>query len=181
MSSATPLLPQLAPLIIEQHLTPDLTGSSVGQYTLLDKVGSGGFATVYKALDTLSNEYVAIKCIEKTAFSKLSTESAIMLGLHHPNIVHLYGCIETVEWVYIVLEHCDMDLFQAIATIDFTDAIVHEIFSQILKAVQHCHNHGVSHRDLKPENILISVRKSDSTIRLADFGMHETCHSHFKV
>lgn len=166
--------PALTPIITASPETVNLIGAIVGNYQLLHLLGTGGFAMVYKAVNTQTLEFVAVKCIEKKTFSQFDSESSLMVGLTHPNIIHFYDMVETVEWVFIVLEYCDMDLFYAIGTINLEDEVVHEIFSQILIAVGHCHSQGVAHRDLKPENILISVQ-SDSTIRLADFGK-ETFH-----
>lgn len=150
------------------------TGLAIGQYSILNKIGSGAFANVYRAVSKTHNRQVAIKCIKKVDY-KPHLEASLMQRLRHPNIIRLYDCFETIETVFLVEEYCNMDLFQAISTIpQFSNDIIHEIFLQLLNAVEFCHKSGIAHRDLKPENVLISTFKNDSTIRLADFGMYIT-------
>ncbi|KAJ1548461.1 hypothetical protein HK405_003101 [Cladochytrium tenue] len=87
----------------------------------------------------------------------------------HLNIVRLLATVEDDESLYLIMEYCELDLYEAITQQGgFPDDVVKEVFGQISDAVLHCHAFGYYHRDLKPENLLIS---SDFKIKLADFGL----------
>lgn len=152
-------------------LLSPLSGLIIGEYTLLQAIGVGSFATVYRGIHRLSQLIVAVKCIQKGPNSKQAAKEVCLLRtLTHNNVVKLYACVETVEMLFLVMEYCDMDLYEAITTTPIHHEIAKEIFKQILDAVSYCHAQGVYHRDLKPENILISTQSDDYTICLADFG-----------
>ncbi|KAJ1552513.1 hypothetical protein HK405_011053, partial [Cladochytrium tenue] len=87
----------------------------------------------------------------------------------HLNIVRLLATVEDDESLYLIMEYCELDLYEAITQQGgFPDDVVKEVFGQIADSVLHCHAFGYYHRDLKPENLLIS---SDFKIKLADFGL----------
>ncbi|KAJ3192487.1 hypothetical protein HK101_006403 [Irineochytrium annulatum] len=101
-------------------------------------------------------------------------EAAIMRQLaDHTNIVGLIATVEDDDCLYLIMEYCELDLYEAITQQGgFPEDVVKEVFGQIADAVQYCHSKGYYHRDLKPENCLIST--ADYKIKLADFGLATT-------
>ncbi|KAJ3393014.1 hypothetical protein HDU84_002954 [Entophlyctis sp. JEL0112] len=103
-------------------------------------------------------------------------EITIMKALcDHECIVPLLGTVEDAQCLYLVMEYCEMDLYDAITKRGgFSDSAVKKIFGQIVDAVIHCHSKGFYHRDLKPENCLIvssSSSPTDYKIKVTDFGL----------
>ena len=100
-------------------------------------------------------------------------EFEIMSILDHPNIVRLYEIYEDEQYVHLVMQYCaGGDVAERI--IDngkFSELEAAHIMEKLLGAVNYLHMHNISHRDLKAENFLYESRKSDSEIKLADFGM----------
>ncbi|KAJ7764989.1 serine/threonine protein kinase, negative regulator of sexual conjugation and meiosis [Mycena maculata] len=171
--------------IPDAELLPDLFGETVdgGRFKLIERLGSGAYGIVYKALDTRVSTrdrpvYYAVKCVKKYAVgTQEGTYQARELKLHkmvcsHPNILTVHRHFSDGKHVFVVLDFCPgSDLFVAITEkqrFHRNTALVQQVFVQILDAVEHCHNQRVFHRDLKPENILCD---SLGNIRLADFGL----------
>ncbi|KAJ3025371.1 UNVERIFIED_CONTAM: hypothetical protein HDU68_007220 [Siphonaria sp. JEL0065] len=103
-------------------------------------------------------------------------EVVIMKDLcDHESIVPLLGTVEDKQCLYLIMDYCEMDLYDAITKRGgFSDNAVKRIFAQIVDAVIYCHSKGFYHRDLKPENCLIvsaSSAPNDYKIRLTDFGL----------
>ncbi|KAJ3318606.1 hypothetical protein HDU76_000783, partial [Blyttiomyces sp. JEL0837] len=98
-------------------------------------------------------------------------EAVVMKAVEgHDNIVKLLATVEDEESLYLIMEYCELDLYEAITQQSgFPEDVVKEVFGQIADAVIHCHSKGFYHRDLKPENCLISTR--DYRIKLTDFGL----------
>ncbi|KAJ7895691.1 kinase-like domain-containing protein [Mycena leptocephala] len=155
---------------------PDFTGQLVdgGRLQLLKVLGSGSYGVVYKALDTSSPSdspsYYAVKCLGSgTATTTRDRAPQRLLGapVHH----HLPPPVLHRDWLFIVLELSDCDLWTAIDNGVFyhDNALLKQTFLKLLDAVRFCHQRGVHHRDLKPENILCNA--DGSNIRIADFGL----------
>ncbi|KAI9349990.1 kinase-like domain-containing protein, partial [Zopfochytrium polystomum] len=100
-------------------------------------------------------------------------EAELMKAIEpHQNIIRLLATVEDDECLYLIMEYCELDLYEAITQQGgFPDDVVKEVFGQIADAVMHCHASGIYHRDLKPENCLISA---DYKVKLADFGLATT-------
>ncbi|KAI8834868.1 kinase-like domain-containing protein [Chytridium lagenaria] len=154
-------------------LEPLLTGS----ITLLDFVGQGSFAHVYLAYDAVHQSNCAVKCLPKRGLDAVKRnaqrrEAQALEALNgHPNIVRLLRVIDTDdEWLLLVMEFCEMDLFEAIMQQGgFPDAVVRDVFGQLCDGLAQCHSRGYFHRDLKPENCLVDP--STMTVKLTDFGL----------
>ncbi len=147
-----------------------------GRYELIEKIGEGGMAVVYKARCRLLNRYVAIKIL-RPEFTKdaqfvenFKRESQAAAGLSHPNIVSIYDVGQEGNIYFIVMELVDgKPLSQVIeekGRIEYKEAI--QITRQIASALSLAHKNGIVHRDVKPHNILIT---SAGVAKLADFGI----------
>lgn len=155
----------------------NLSGKILGnRYILLEKVGEGGMALVYKARCQLLNRYVAIKILrpEFTAdeefVKKFKRESMASASLSHPNIVGIYDVGEEDDIYYIVMEYIHgrtlKEYIREKGKLEPGEAI--SISKQISYALEHAHKNGVVHRDIKPQNIMIT---DDGIIKVADFGI----------
>ncbi len=147
-----------------------------GRYELIEKIGEGGMAVVYKARCRLLNRYVAIKIL-RPEFTKdvqfvenFKRESQAAAGLQHPNIVSVYDVGKEGNIHFIVMELIDgrplSDIIKERAPMDYKTAI--EITRQVASALSLAHRNDIIHRDVKPHNIMIT---KDGTAKLADFGI----------
>ena len=147
-----------------------------GRYELIEKIGEGGMAVVYKAKDRLLNRYVAIKILrpeftkDEQFVANFKRESQAAAGLQHPNIVAVYDVGKTGSINYIVMELIDgrplSDIIEEKAPLDYK--LVIDISQQICAALAHAHKNGIIHRDVKPHNIMITT---DGIAKLTDFGI----------
>ncbi|XP_062062439.1 serine/threonine-protein kinase ULK3 isoform X1 [Lepus europaeus] len=146
-------------------------------FILTERLGSGTYATVYKAYakkDT--REVVAIKCVAKKSLNKASvenllTEIEILKGIRHPHIVQLRDFQWDSEHIYLIMEFCaGGDLSRFIHTRRILPEKVARVFmQQLASALQFLHERNISHLDLKPQNILLSSLERPH-LKLADFG-----------
>ncbi|MCL2627248.1 MAG: Stk1 family PASTA domain-containing Ser/Thr kinase, partial [Oscillospiraceae bacterium] len=146
------------------------------RYEILELIGGGGMANVYKALCHRLNRLVAIKILKEDLAGdeefqrRFYTESQAIAMLSHPNIVAVYDVSRSSNTEYIVMELIEgITLKQYInrkgllnwkETLHFT--------TQIVKALTHAHSRGIIHRDIKPHNIMIL---KDGSVKVADFGI----------
>ncbi|XP_028630238.1 serine/threonine-protein kinase ULK3 isoform X2 [Grammomys surdaster] len=146
-------------------------------FILTERLGSGTYATVYKAYakkDT--REVVAIKCVAKKSLNKASvenllTEIEILKGIRHPHIVQLKDFQWDNDNIYLIMEFCaGGDLSRFIHTRRILPEKVARVFmQQLASALQFLHERNISHLDLKPQNILLSSLERPH-LKLADFG-----------
>jgi serine/threonine protein kinase len=151
-------------------------GDRVGEFEILERVGQGGMAVVFKARHPRFPDPVALKIATQQVFQNIDLskrfESEYSLGrqLSHPNIVnvHAFGIEDGVP--YLVMEYvpgCDLDKYiQQNGTLREEEAI--SIFSQVAAALQFIHERNLVHRDIKPANILIDP---SGHVKLTDFGL----------
>ena len=147
-----------------------------GRYELIEKIGEGGMAVVYKAKDRLLNRYVAIKILrpeftqDEQFLESFKRESQAAAGLQHPNIVSIYDVGRTGNINFIVMELVDgrplSDLIKEKGRLDYKTTI--DIAKQMASALSIAHKHQIIHRDVKPHNIMIT---SDGVAKLTDFGI----------
>ncbi|KAG8514581.1 Serine/threonine-protein kinase ULK3 [Galemys pyrenaicus] len=146
-------------------------------FILTERLGSGTYATVYKAYakkDT--REVVAIKCVAKKSLNKASvenllTEIEILKGIRHPHIVQMKDFQWDSDNIYLIMEFCaGGDLSRFIHTRRILPEKVARVFmQQLASALQFLHERNISHLDLKPQNILLSSLEKPH-LKLADFG-----------
>lgn len=146
------------------------------RYEILEIIGSGGMSVVYKAMCHKLHRYVAVKILrdEMAADAELKNrfqaEAHAVAMLSQPNIVSVYDVGHSGETEYIVMELIEGEtLKQRMAehgVFSATEALHYA--TQICKALQHAHAHGIVHRDIKPQNIMIT---NDDMVKVADFGI----------
>ena len=161
----------------------NLIGKVINErYELLEVVGSGGMATVYKAQDRLLNRFVSVKILKESLkydseiTDKFSTEAKAAASLSHNNIVSVYDVGTSDGLNYIVMEFIDGETLKEYINrnkpIKWQTAC--EITIQIANALTAAHENGIIHRDIKPHNILIT---KDGTAKVADFGIAKAVSS----
>ncbi len=158
-----------------------------GRYQLLEKIGMGGMAIVYKALDDLLSRYVAIKILreeykENEEFiRRFKVESQAAASLSHQNIVQIYDVGEEDGIHYIVMELLEGETLKSYMNskgerLSFKEAI--NFSMQICRALEHAHSKHVVHRDIKPHNIVLT---SNGKIKVADFGIARAANNNTTV
>lgn len=160
-----------------------MTGTILGnRYELLQKIGEGGMAEVYKAKCHLLNRFVAVKVL-KSQYSddiefvnKFKQEASSAASLSHNNIVGIYDIGSENNINYIVMEYIDGKTLKQIinenGSLGFNASI--DIAIQIAKALECAHNNNIIHRDVKPHNILVT---RDGNIKVTDFGIAKATSS----
>lgn len=158
-------------------------GTIIGdRYEILEKVGSGGMADVFRAKCHRLNRYVAIKILkqdysEDTKFvTKFRGEAQAIAGISHPNIVGIYDVGEENGMYYIVMELVDgitlKKYIEEKGKLSVKEAV--GIALQIANGLEAAHSNHIIHRDIKPQNILIA---RDGTAKVTDFGIAKAASS----
>ncbi|KAM4708221.1 serine/threonine-protein kinase PLK4 [Discoglossus pictus] len=151
--------------------------NSIEDFKVLNLLGKGSFACVYKAHSINTGIEVAIKMIDKKAMQKVGmvqrvrNEVEIHCQLKHPSILELYNYFEDNNYVYLILEMChngEMNRFLRNRKKPFSEDEARHFMHQIVTGMLYLHSHGILHRDLTLSNLLLS---SDMNIKIADFGL----------
>jgi serine/threonine-protein kinase len=159
--------------------------TQLGRYQVTGVLGKGAMGTVYSAIDTVSQEVVALKTIntdeideEQMAevLTRFQREAEVMAGVRHPNIVNVIEFGEDQEVPYIAMELIEGRELQDYikAGTDFDLRQVRRIIRQVLDALGFVHEQGICHRDLKPANIILH---KDGSVKIADFGVARVASS----
>lgn len=152
------------------------------RYEIIDKVGSGGMADVYKAKDHRLNRYIAVKIL-KAEFSndtkfveKFRAEAQSAAGLSHPNVVNVYDVGDEDGMYYIVMELVEgitlKSFIERKGKLDVKEAV--GIAIQIAQGMEAAHSNHIVHRDIKPQNIIIS---REGKVKVTDFGIAKAISS----
>ena len=158
-------------------------GPMIGnRYEVVEKVGTGGMADVYRAMDHRLNRYVAVKILkneysEDTKFvTKFRQEAQAVACLSHPNVVAVYDVGEEQGMHFIVMEFVEgitlKSYIEKKGKLSVREAV--GIGIQIASGLEAAHNSHIIHRDIKPQNILIS---RDGTAKVTDFGIAKAASS----
>ncbi len=152
------------------------------RYEIIDNVGSGGMADVYKAKDQRLNRFVAIKVLkpeyssDKSFVNKFRGEAQSAAGLSHPNIVNVYDVGDDSGLHYIVMELVEgitlKRFIERKGKLEVKEAV--GIAIQIAQGMEAAHDNHIIHRDIKPQNIIIS---RDGKVKVTDFGIAKATNS----
>ena len=147
-----------------------------GRYEMLEKVGNGGMATVYKAKDKVLNRFVAVKVLkeefttDEEFVKRFNIEAQSAAGLTHPNIVSVYDVGQEDEIHFIVMELIQgktlKEIIKEEGTLPWKWSV--NIAIQIASALEMAHKNNIVHRDIKPHNIIIT---EDGVAKVTDFGI----------
>ncbi|MCC8169812.1 MAG: Stk1 family PASTA domain-containing Ser/Thr kinase [Oscillospiraceae bacterium] len=165
----------------------NLVGLTLGsRYEILEKIGTGGMATVYKAKDNLLNRFVAIKVLrdsledEKQVVKNFIKEAQSSASLAHNNIVSVYDVGSEEELNYMVMEYVDGITLKAYikekGMLPWQEACDFAI--QIGQGINEAHVQNIIHRDIKPQNILMT---KDKILKVTDFGIAKAVASETTV
>ena len=146
------------------------------RYEIIEKIGIGGMANVYKAQDIKLSRTVAVKVLkdefseDMTFVNKFRTEAQSAAGLEHPNIVNVYDVGSENGFYYIVMEYVEgitlKDYIKKKGHLSYKEAL--SITIQVGRGLQAAHEKNIIHRDVKPQNIIIST---DGKVKVTDFGI----------
>jgi serine/threonine-protein kinase len=157
-----------------------LASSSIGRYQVLNRLGSGGMATLYLARDPQLGREVAIKLLgdhfEPEFRERFLREAQAVAGLHHPNIVTIYDIGSHDGHPFIAMEYVNgstlLDLLRRPDTLTLLEKL--SIVRDVCRALHYAHGRDIVHRDVKPANVMIGL---DGTTKLLDFGIARTPNS----
>jgi eukaryotic-like serine/threonine-protein kinase len=160
-----------------------LIDQSLGRYHILEQLGEGGMAVVYKAYDTRLERPVAIKVIRVDQFApsvldqvlkRFEREAKALAKLSHPNIVHVHDYGEYEGAPYLVMEYLPGGVLKSKlgTAMPWREAI--RILHPIAQALAYAHEHNIVHRDIKPSNILLTEKGQPM---LSDFGIAKILES----
>ena len=146
------------------------------RYEILERIGTGGMAIVYKAKCHRLNRLVAIKILKSDLAQneefrrRFNAESQAVAQLSHPNIVSVYAVSRGGYMEYIVMELIDgitlKQYMEKRGQLNWRDSL--HFITQIMRGLSHAHSRGIIHRDIKPQNIMVL---RDGSVKVADFGI----------
>lgn len=157
-------------------------GYMIGNYEVIDKLGSGAMGDVFKGRDPKGNQLVAIKMLSEDlsnsqrAVERFKREIRQTIQLDHPNLISAYSAGEFKGRLYYVMEYVDgitvkKELLQKGA---YEESRTVEIMIQVAKALEYAAQFGIIHRDIKPDNIMIT---HDGRVKLCDMGLAKSTDS----
>lgn len=150
-------------------------GENVGPYRIVEQLGQGGMATVYKAYHAALDRYVALKVLhpafneDKSFELRFQREARVVAKLEHPNIVPIYDYAEHEHRPYLVMKFIEGETLKArLQRGPLLSEEIQQVVDSVGAALSYAHRQGILHRDIKPSNVLIAV---DGAMYLADFGL----------
>ncbi len=159
-------------MIVDQYIGKILDN----RYEILERIGTGGMAVVYKAKCHYLNRLVAIKILKSDLAQdedfrrRFNAESQAVAQLSHPNIVSVYDVSKGGDVEYIVMELIDgitlKQYMEKRGQLSWRESL--HFITQIMRALSHAHSRGIVHRDIKPQNIMVL---RDGSVKVADFGI----------
>ena len=163
----------------EEEYLSEGSGTIIGRYKLLEKIGEGGMAVVYMAgQERPIRRKVALKIIKlgmdtKSVIARFEAERQALAMMDHPNIAKVLdaGATETGRPYFVmelvkgtsITEYCDNNKLST------KDRL--ELFIQVCHAIKHAHENGIIHRDIKPSNVMVTLQDGQPTPKVIDFGI----------
>jgi tRNA A-37 threonylcarbamoyl transferase component Bud32 len=154
---------------------PFNVGENIGPYRIIEQLGQGGMATVYKAYHAALDRYVALKVLhpafheDQTFTARFQREARVVAKLEHPNIVPVYDYSEHEMRPYLVMKYIEGDTLKArLNQGPLSSEEIEQVVNSVGSALSYAHKQGILHRDIKPSNVLIAT---DGVMYLADFGL----------
>ncbi|MGH2522747.1 MAG: serine/threonine-protein kinase, partial [Anaerolineales bacterium] len=150
-------------------------GETVGAYRVVEQLGQGGMATVFKAYHAALDRYVAIKVLhpafkeDPTFLARFQREARVVAKLEHPHIVPVYDFAEHKGAPYLVMKFIEGETLKARLSrepLPLSETLL--IIEAVGAGLDYAHRQGILHRDIKPSNIMLA---RDGNIYLADFGL----------
>ncbi len=150
-------------------------GENVGPYRIIEQLGQGGMATVFKAYHASLDRYVALKVLhpafteDQTFIARFQREARLVAKLDHPNIVPIYDYSNHEGRPYLVMKFIEGETLKArMARGPLDSGELSRIIEAVGAGLSYAHKAGILHRDIKPSNVLLAP---DGSIYLADFGL----------
>ena len=159
-----------------EHKDPYIGKMLDNRYEILERIGTGGMAIVYKAKCHLLNRLVAVKILKSDLAQdedfrrRFNAESQAVAQLSHPNIVSVYDVSKGGDIEYIVMELIDgitlKQYMEKRGQLNWRESL--HFITQIMRGLSHAHSRGIVHRDIKPQNVMVL---RDGSVKVADFGI----------
>jgi serine/threonine protein kinase len=150
-------------------------GDNIGPYRILEELGQGSMATVFKAYHAAQDRYIALKVLhpafkeDPNFLERFEREARLVSRLEHPNIVPFYDSAEYEGYPYLVMKFIEGETLKArLKNGLLKDTDILTIARSVGAALTYAHKKGILHRDVKPSNVLLST---DGEVYLADFGL----------
>ena len=154
---------------------PFKVGENVGTFRVMEQLGQGGMATVFKAYHAALDRYVALKVLHPAFLgdgdfiARFQREARVVAKLDHPNIVPVYDFAEHDKHPYLVMKYVEGETLKArLRNGRLSNAEMVEIVRAVGAALTYAHAKGILHRDIKPSNVILS---NDGQVHLTDFGL----------
>jgi serine/threonine-protein kinase len=154
---------------------PFAEGENIGPYRIIEQLGQGGMATVYKAYHAALDRYVALKVLhpafheDPNFTARFQREARVVAKLEHPSIVPVYDYAEQEKRPFLVMKYIEGETLKArLSRGPLNAAEITRVVDAVGSALAYAHQQGILHRDIKPSNVLIG---NDGRMYLADFGL----------
>jgi eukaryotic-like serine/threonine-protein kinase len=145
------------------------------KYQQIESIGQGQFGQVFRALDSTTGNFVALKELDRQRFPTKTflRELGFLVSLQHPNIVACHGLEYSPTGRYLVMDYCEAGTLRDLIESDTSIALSQylKLAIDILSGLEYIHDRGIVHCDLKPENILLKNINSNLIACIADFGI----------
>ncbi|MCF6278141.1 MAG: serine/threonine protein kinase, partial [Anaerolineales bacterium] len=156
-------------------------GENVGPYRVMEKLGQGGMATVYKAYHASLDRYVALKVLhpafleDPNFLARFQREARVVAKLEHPNIVPIYDFADHEGQPYLVMKFVEGETLKALLSRGrLSSQQIWKVVDSVGSGLAYAHKQGILHRDVKPSNVIMA---NDGQIYLADFGLARIAQS----